>query len=107
MPTSTSRSSRISSATRARPRRASTNRTPRDDSAKAWSAGAIVEVIWDDHTFEFGSFARKGVQRQTTIGQFVEQTDGWIAIALTVNSDGYADTQTIDKRMVISTRRLR
>lgn len=69
-------------------------------------AGTIVRATWDDHSFEFGSFGRKGIQRHETVGHLVEDNEDWVAIALTKNNEGFEDTVTIDRRMLISLRRV-
>jgi hypothetical protein len=48
-----------------------------------------------------GSCARR------TVGFLVEETEEWVAIALTRNVDGWAETQVIDRRMLVSLRKVR
>lgn len=68
--------------------------------------GDIVEVIWDDHQFQFGEYAGDGITTLTTVGYFVRSDRDVIAVALSRREDGkFHEVQVIDRRMVRRVRR--
>lgn len=77
------------------------------------TVGDVVEVVWDDHAFyEDDDEARRGIARQRTVGLFVGEDDRVVMVALGETSwaDGstkFSEVQVIDKRMLVSKRRVR
>ena len=61
--------------------------------------GDIVRVSWDDHSFTFGD-GRPALAKVKTCGYFVEETDEYVAVALSIVDGKANDTQLIDKRML-------
>ena len=70
-------------------------------------AGDVVELIWDDHAFHFGENNGKGVVRTTSVGYLVRDTESEVAIAISRNVDGFSDIQVVDKRMLLSRKKVR
>lgn len=69
----------------------------------------LIEITWDDHQFHYGEHnPSQGVIRITTCGFYVGETPTTISVALSRRSDGqFAETQVIDKRMLLKRRWIR
>jgi len=69
--------------------------------------GDIVEVTWDDHSFDFGELGRPKIVGMTTVGFLAFEDEEKVCVALTRREDGeYAEVQTIDRRMLHRVKRL-
>lgn len=82
-------------------------KNPPSDAVPDLKPGTLVRVDWDDHYFEFGVYGRKGLTRVETVGYFVEKTPEYVAVALSKTPEGFAETQYVDRRMLIQVRRVR
>ena len=70
--------------------------------------GDIVEAIWDDHCFVFKDYTGEGIMRMHTIGYFVKETETELVLALTLAENKRPnDCQVIDKRLLVSRKKVR
>ena len=70
-------------------------------------AGDVVEALWDDHVFVFKDYTGEGIMRMRTLGFFVREDEKVLVIALTMSGDKPNDAQVIDKRMLVSRKKVR
>lgn len=69
--------------------------------------GDVVEAIWDDHVFVFKDYTGEGIMRMRTLGFFVREDDKVLVIALTMAENKPNDCQVIDRRMLVSRKKVR
>jgi hypothetical protein len=76
---------------------------------EAVKVGDVVEATWEDHCFVFKDYSGEGVMRMRTLGWFVKEDENVLCIALTLGGkqESPNDVQVIDKRMLISRRKVR
>ena len=70
-------------------------------------SGDVVEAIWDDHCFVFKDYTGEGIMRMRTCGYFVREDEKVLVIALTWTGEKPNDCQVIDKRMLLSRKKVR
>lgn len=66
----------------------------------------VVEVEWEDHSFNFGDSTAKLAQT-VTVGYLVEDCDEYVIVALSMVDGIPHDKMFIDRRMVLRTRVVR
>lgn len=69
--------------------------------------GDLVEVEWDDHSFDFGDSSGPPIIRTRNVGYFVREDDEVFILAFSRHDGKFSEVQTIDKRMLVRARRVR
>lgn len=66
----------------------------------------IIEIEWEDHTFQYGT-ERAVLTNQITVGYLVEETEESITVAQSLTDGKPSEQQYIDKRMFVRKRIIR